>query len=160
MRRKDREITDPIVIEAVLRKARVMHLGLSDEGAPYVVPMHYGYTFEDGKLKIFAHGAKEGRKYDILAKNNRVCVEIDTDEELVPSTDGTACAWGAKFASIIAFGTARVLEDIDEKREGLLTLMKTQTGQDYEMPDASVARVNVLRIDVETYSCKAKYDGR
>ena len=160
MRRKDREITDPAVIREILAKARVMHLGMSDGGVPYVVPMHYGFTLEDGRLTLYAHGAREGRKYDVLAKNNRVCVEIDTDEELVPGTDGTACAWGAKFASVIAFGTARVLEDIEEKRTGLKVLMKTQTGRDYEMPDASVARVNVLRVDIDEYSCKAKYDGR
>ena len=52
MRRKDREITDPEQIRAILGRARVLHLGLYDGEYPYVVPMHYGFTFEDGKLTL------------------------------------------------------------------------------------------------------------
>lgn len=43
MRRKDREITDFGKIEKIISLAGYMHLGLFDEGYPYVVPLHYGY---------------------------------------------------------------------------------------------------------------------
>lgn len=46
MRRKDREITDFGKIEKIISLAGYMHLGLFDEGYPYVVPLHYGYIFE------------------------------------------------------------------------------------------------------------------
>ncbi len=80
------------------------------------------------------------------------------DERLIPGSDGTACSWGAAYASVIAFGAAKVLEDVDEKSIGLNVLMKTQTGREYELPDAAVARINVIRIDVDEFTCKAKYD--
>ena len=93
MRRKDREITDPEQIRAILGRARVLHLGLYDGEYPYVVPMHYGFTFEDGKLTLYTHCAKEGRKLELLRRDARVFVEIDTDEALPPGE--TACSWGA-----------------------------------------------------------------
>ena len=40
-----------------------------DGDEPYVVPMNYGYTLEDGELCIYLHGATVGRKIDIMKKN-------------------------------------------------------------------------------------------
>ena len=41
-----------------------MHLGLFDEGYPYVVPLHYGYIFDGGKLVFYVHCANEGHKLE------------------------------------------------------------------------------------------------
>ena len=73
MRRKDKQVTDPKWMEAVLRRGQVIHLGLAGEdGWPYVVPMCYGYR--DGA--IFLHGAPVGRKHGILAANPKVCFQV------------------------------------------------------------------------------------
>ena len=62
MRRKDREITDREQILEILKNAKILRLGLFDDVYPYVVPLHYGFTFRDGKLAFYAHGAQEGLK--------------------------------------------------------------------------------------------------
>ena len=154
MRRKDREITDIEEIRAILERARVLHLGLYDGEFPYVVPMHYGFTFEDGKLTLYVHCAKEGRKLELLRRDGRVFVEIDTDEALVPGQ--TACSWGARYASVMARGRASIVEDGEEKRRALALLMKTQSGGDFSFTPEMAAAVTVLRIDVETYTAKAR----
>ena len=64
MRRHEKAITDRAAIEAVIRRADVCRLGLSDAGHPYIVPVNFGY--EDGV--IFVHSAPEGRKIDICFK--------------------------------------------------------------------------------------------
>ena len=154
MRRKDREITDTEEIRAILERARVLHLGLHDGEFPYVVPMHYGFTFEDGKLTLYVHCAKEGRKLELLRRDGRVFVEIDTDEALVPGT--TACSWGARYASVMARGRASIVEDGEEKRRALALLMKTQSGGDFSFTPEMAAAVTVLRIDAEDYTAKAR----
>ena len=154
MRRKDREITDMNEIRAILERARVLHLGLNAEEEPYVVPMHYGFTFEGGKLRFYTHCAKEGRKLELLRRDDRVFVEIDTDEALVPGEK--PCAWGASYACVMARGRAAVVEDEEEKAAALRLLMKTQTGEDYEITPAMAAAVCVLRIDAEAFSAKAR----
>ena len=154
MRRKDREITDAGEIREILARARVMHLGLYDGEYPYVVPMHCGFTFEDGKLALYAHCAKEGRKLDLIRRDGRVFVEIDTDEELVPGS--AACAWGACYASVMGRGRASIVEDETEKCRALELLMKTQTGEDFVLTPQAAAAVTVLRIELEEYTAKAR----
>ena len=83
MRRKDREVTDIRQIESIIEKAKVVHIGMIDGGAPYVVPMQYGYVFTDGALTLYLHGAKEGRKIDCIKKNPNVCIELETDIALI-----------------------------------------------------------------------------
>lgn len=53
MRRKDREITDIDKIETIIASARYMHLGMFDGEFPYIVPLHYGYQMEKGKLTFY-----------------------------------------------------------------------------------------------------------
>ena len=154
MRRKDREITDMNEIRAILERARVLHLGLNAEEEPYVVPMHYGFTLEGGKLRFYTHCAKEGRKLELLRRDDRVFVEIDTDEALIPGKK--PCAWGAAYACVMARGRAAVVEDEEEKAAALRLLMKTQTGEDYEITPAMAAAVCVLRIDAEAFSAKSR----
>ena len=154
MRRKDREITDLGEIRAILARARVLHLGLNAEEEPYVVPMHYGFTLEDGKLRFYTHCAKEGRKLELLGRDRRVFVEIDTDEALIPGK--VPCAWGAAYACVMARGRASIVEDEEEKAAALHLLMKTQTGEDFDLTPAMAAAVTVLRIDVEEFSAKAR----
>ena len=48
MRRQKREVTDPVKIEQIIKKAGVVHLGMVDEGKAYIVPLHYGYIYKDG----------------------------------------------------------------------------------------------------------------
>ena len=55
MTRRELEITDIEEIRGILDRAQVLHLGLVDDGFPYIVPMNYGYEMEDGKLTVLAH---------------------------------------------------------------------------------------------------------
>ena len=66
MRRRDREVTDSNEIIHILDTGKVLHLGLVDQGKPYIVPMNYGYILEGNKLVFYLHGALEGRKLDII----------------------------------------------------------------------------------------------
>ena len=154
MRRTDREISDMNEIRAILTRARVLHLGLNAEEEPYIVPMHYGFIFEGGKLTFYTHCAKEGRKLELLRRDARVFVEIDTDEALLPAS--SACAWGAAYACVMARGRAAIVEDAAEKAAALALLMKTQTGEDFDITPAMAAAVTVLRIDAEEFSAKAR----
>ena len=72
MRRSDREITFIEEKLAVIEKNKVMRLAMADNGRPYVVPLNYGYTYENGTLTIYFHCAAEGRKIDILKTNSNV----------------------------------------------------------------------------------------
>ena len=155
MRRNDREVTDEAEIRAVLCRAKVLHLGMVDNGKPYVVPLHYGFEWDEDGLILWCHGAREGRKLDAIRANPTVFVEVDCDAELVSGGD-VACRWGSYYASVMGDGVATIVEDPDEKTHGLRCLMRTQTGRDFEVSPRMAAAVCVLRIEVPQVSAKAR----
>lgn len=155
MRRKDREITDSSSIEQILAKAKIMHVGFHDDEYPYVIAVHYGYRFTDEKLVLWFHGALQGHKLDLIRKDPRVCVELECDTESVDGGD-IPCRYSAYYASIIARGKAIILENREDKKEGIRQLLLNQTGRNFEINDAMVQSVAVVRIDVLEYSAKAK----
>ena len=155
MRRKDRQITDLEAIRAILDKAKVLHLAMIDGARPYVVPMNYGYALADGRLTLYLHGAKEGRKLDVLQQNDRVAFVLETDVSLVSGGD-LPCKYGAAYASVMGEGRATILTDPVEKTDALTMLMKTQTGRNFYITEAMTDTVAVLRIDVEAFTAKAR----
>ena len=50
--RREREITDLEEIIKILEKENIIHIGLVDGDEPYVVPMNYGFTMEDGVFRL------------------------------------------------------------------------------------------------------------
>ena len=150
--RREREVTDPAKILEILDKGMIAHVGMVDGDEPYVVPMNYGYTMDNGKLSIYLHGAKQGRKLDIIRTNPKVFFSIECDVK--PFDGDIACRYGISYASVMGSGTAEILEDPAEKAAGLSVLMKTQTGKDFTFDDRMVSIVSVIKIDAEWYTAK------
>lgn len=155
MRRKDREITDLTEIEGIIRTARYVHLGMVDGAVPYVVPMHYGYTMDNGALTLYLHSAREGRKLDVIRANPNVFVEIDTDEALISGGD-VACKYGAAYSCVMGDGRAVIVEDADEKARALSILMRAQTGRDFPITEQMTEHVAVIRVEVDKLSAKRR----
>ena len=155
MRRKDRDVTDTAAIRAILDKAQVLHLAMIDGDRPYVVPLHYGYSLIDGRLTLYLHSAKEGRKLDVLQKNGRVAFVLETDVSSISGGE-IPCKYGAAYASVMGEGKAVLLTDPAEKAAALQILMRTQTGRDFTITEAMTDTVAVLRIDVEAFTAKAR----
>ena len=154
MRKREREITDETMIRDILDRAQVIHLGLSDEGQPYVVPMNYGYVLEDGKLTFYLHGALEGYKYEVMEKNPRISFSIECDVK--PFEGRVACQYGTAYQSLMGRGTAVIIDDVQQKQDAMTILMKTQTGKDFTFNEKLVSIVSVIRIDVTDYTAKKR----
>ena len=152
MTKRERQITDINRIRAILDTASVLHLGLAVDNEPYVVPMNYGYTMEGDKLTIYLHGATRGKKLDMIRANPRVFFEMDCDR--VPFEGEKPCQYGMVYSSVMGRGTARIVEDMEEKKRAMTILMKTQTGKDFTFDDKLVGMVAVIRIDVAEYTAK------
>ena len=152
MTKRERQVTDPEQILHILDTAKVVHLGLSVNDEPYVVPMNYGYTMEDGKLTLYLHSAVRGKKLDMIRANSKVFFEIDCDRM---SFEGRVpCQYGMVYSSIMGRGTATLVEDAEGKKQAMTILMKTQTGKDFSFNDRLVSIVTVIRIDVSEYTAK------
>ena len=72
----------------------------------------------------------------------------------MPFEGDKPCQYGLVYSSVMGRGTARILEDTEEKIRAMTLLMKTQTGKDFDFTDRLVSIVSVIRIDVAEYTAK------
>jgi len=148
VRKPEKEIKDRSEIDTIIRRSKVCRLGMADNGQPYIVPLCFGY---DGNA-VYFHCAKEGRKLDIISGNKSVCLEFDTIEGIVEADK--ACDWGIKYQSVIAFGKAKVIEAMDEKRAGLTALMSQYSNQTFSFPDEKLAITCMVKVEIEEITGK------
>lgn len=149
MRRRDKQITDRAEIESIIQKAAICRIALCVNNVPYIVPLNYGY--KDNAL--YLHSAREGKKIDMLAKNSRVCFEIDTDHELVLCEDGCECSF--KYKSVIGFGEAHIVNDPVEKKNALDVIMEHYTGKtSFNYGEKAINAVAVIKLEIESMTGK------
>ena len=122
--RTDRAIEDPKVIEEILYHNPVGHLGLSWKNQPYVVPLLF--AFKDGN--IYLHSADSGMMMEFLCNNPSVCFEVEEFLSIVPGP--VPCKYSNTYRSVIAFGTAQILTDPDEKTTGLRLIVEKYAGEE------------------------------
>lgn len=104
----------------ILQSATAGVLAVSgDNGYPYAVPVSYAYA--DGK--IYFHSALRGHKIDAIHRNPKVSFCVIDKDEVKPQQFTTY------FRSVIAFGTARIVEDEAEKM-GALRLLAARYSDD------------------------------
>jgi len=160
MRRADREVADPRQVEAIVATCKIVNIAYTDAEGITIVPLNFGYVFdtESNHLTLYFHGSATGRKMDaVKAVGNALLVafEMATDCEVVEGH--TLCNWGEAFKSIVGNGTASLVEDLDECRHGLQTLMAQQAHMpNVEFTDAQVRSVTVWKIEVDYFTTKVR----
>ncbi|MCF7936038.1 MAG: pyridoxamine 5'-phosphate oxidase family protein [Synergistales bacterium] len=146
MRRTDLEISDRGEIEEILGQSQVLHVGLFDEAYPYVFPITYGYR--DGRL--YMHSATTGKKIDLIRRDPRASFQVETD---VVFHDDPKKSSGITltYRSVIGFGSLRILEDSDEKREGIRILAAhyDERGARVERSDEALRNVAILELTID-----------
>jgi nitroimidazol reductase NimA-like FMN-containing flavoprotein (pyridoxamine 5'-phosphate oxidase superfamily) len=154
MRRSDREVTDIEDKLGILRRCKTLRLALSEQNQPYIVPLNFGFEYADGILTLYMHGAREGKKVDILNRNKQVSFEMDGEHALIPGREPANYSFA--YESIIGFGIAEILEKDDEKTRGLNLLMRRQTGEDrdYVFPPEQLRNTLVFRVRVSSFTAK------
>jgi len=140
MRRNEKEIKERAVLEEILRESRVGRLGTAVDGRPYVVPMNFVYT----NGSIILHTRRDGKKVKDIQRNPRVCFEVDSGE-IMEGDDPCDYSW--RYRSVIADGTAAIIEDPKEKLKALRLLSdKYAFGQGRRLDQEKVERFNDLLV--------------
>jgi len=149
MRRNDKEITDFAKIEDVIRKSTVCRLGLSKDDRAYIIPINFGYQDK----ALYFHSAKSGTKVEILKTNPKVCFEFDIDMGIVRMEE-SGCNWSNRYQSVIGFGTAVFIEDIEKKRDALDILMANYADEKFDYPFSSIENTLIFKVEIESVTGK------
>lgn len=152
LRRKDREINETNELLQVIDQCKICRITMQDNEGLYIVPMNFGYIYENKQLVLYFHSAKEGRKISALKENSNVCFEMDCEHRLI--TGDKACKYSYSFKSIIGNGTAVFLDDAEEKKSALSILMKHQTGQEFSFDDGMMDSVSVFKVVAHQFTGK------
>ncbi len=149
MRRREREITERKVLREILDRAAICRLAMSDNNEPYVIPLNFGYRDD----VLYIHCAQEGRKLDILKKNDRVCFEVDIDHALVKGE--SACDWGMKGSSVVGFGKASFVDDEVGKRQALDIIMRHYGAPEpFTYKEKGFEKVLIIKVEIESMTGK------
>jgi len=153
MRRSDREVKDSARIDEIIRMCDCCRLGLVDGDGVYIVPLNFGFKSENGRRTLYFHGAKEGKKIELIKAHPFVGFELDTNHAVTAGEK--ACDYSFLYSSVIGKGVAAVVEDIEEKRAALQLIMEHYSGKgNWSLPDEAVEGVAVIRLEVVELSCK------
>ena len=145
--RTKRLFQDAETIKTIIDKCTVCYVGLADENnMPYVVPFNFGYQNQC----IYLHSAQQGKKMDIMRKNNKVCVTFSTDHQMAFQHEEVACSYLMRYRSVQVFGHIEFIEGFDEKVEALNIFMQKYTGRDFKYGGPSVDEVSVYKVIIDT----------
>lgn len=120
-------ITDRGELEQLLAQARSGCLAtVGADGQPYITPLNHLYC--DGC--IYFHCALTGRKLTNIAHNPRVCFAVYDQHKLILGQKAGDCS--TRYASVLCFGTARIVADGPRKQELLTALSAHYMGYEPE----------------------------
>jgi len=148
MRRKEREITDRTAIEAILAKADICRIAFNDKGYPYIVPMNFGY--KDNCL--YFHSAPEGRKIDLIKKDDRVAFEVSTYKGPVPK--GVPCGWKFEYRSVMGVGRIHIIDDPKAKKRAVDILIRHYSKRKHKVLPEKMEKLVMLKLEIERMTAK------
>lgn len=123
-------------------------------GAPYVIPMSYGFVQENGRFTLYMHGAGEGEKIERIKSDPRAAFVLFTGNAVYGSGK-EACRYTTSFDSVCGSGTIRIVTDETEKRAGLEAIMAHYApGKVFEFDEKMLHATCVMALDVEAISGK------
>lgn len=101
------------IIYSILDEGLVCHVGFQHEGHPFVIPTGYGRAGD----KLYIHGSRASRMMSLLRNGTEVCVTVTLLDALVLAR--SAFHHSMNYRSVVIFGKAQEVEDLDEKQEAL-----------------------------------------
>ncbi|MFO7925999.1 MAG: pyridoxamine 5'-phosphate oxidase family protein [Halobacteriota archaeon] len=153
-----RAVDDDEWIETFLTREPMGVVGLVDEGTPYLV--NQLFVYDSSKHAIFLHGANTGKTKTLVQRGDSTpaCFTASRMGRLLPAE--MPVDFDVEYASVVAFGSIRLIDGGDRKRRALERIMdkfapELDPGEDYEpIADASIERTSVYRIDIDGWSGK------
>lgn len=150
MRRKDRQKDEAFAWNVIKKCDYAAFCCTEPDGSPYSVPICPAVLGDS----VYFHCALEGKKLDILKKDNRVCLSAVSRAKAVEDK------YTMEFDSAVLFGTAEIVEDDSEKIAALRAICDKYAPSNKDGFEAAVKRslfrTGIVRINVTSLTGKQK----
>ena len=149
-------------IRPFLRQAKVGHIASVRDGQPFLNPTTF--WFDEANHQMIFHSNVSGRIRSNIESHPRVCFEASELGKMLPAN--VALEFSLQFRSVIVFGKARLVTDLDEARRVLYGLIHKYfpamtAGREFrEITDKELKRTSVYAIQIEEWSGKENWKDR
>jgi nitroimidazol reductase NimA-like FMN-containing flavoprotein (pyridoxamine 5'-phosphate oxidase superfamily) len=151
-RRHLRGVYDKEQVHAILDEGFICHVGFVIDGQPFVIPTAYARSGE----QIYIHGSAASRL--MKGKEVDVCLTVTLLDALVVARSSFHTSMN--YRSVVAMGTARLVTDIDQKREALRLFTNHVIAGRWEQAkqptDQELKATSVLSLPLEEVSAKIR----
>jgi nitroimidazol reductase NimA-like FMN-containing flavoprotein (pyridoxamine 5'-phosphate oxidase superfamily) len=145
---------EPEIIHAILDATFLAHVGFQIDGQPFVIPTLYGRE-ED---KLYLHGSVASRMLGELETGVPACVTVTLVDGLVLAR--SAFHHSMNYRSVMAFGTARKIEEPAQKTRALRIIsehLMAGRWNDVRSPSEKELKATaVLEFSIEEASAKVR----
>jgi nitroimidazol reductase NimA-like FMN-containing flavoprotein (pyridoxamine 5'-phosphate oxidase superfamily) len=158
VRRADRAVQDDAWIIAILQSVPFGGLATVCDGQPFI--NNNLFAFDEAAHAMYTHTAALGRTRSNVEEDNRCCFSVSQMGRLLPHE--TALGMSVEYASVVVFGRASVVKDVDERERALQLLLAKyfphlHPGIDYRaITPQELAITTVYRIEIDEWSGKRK----
>ena len=141
VRRSDRQVDDDAWVAQMLRTAATGTMALSHDGQPFVNTNIF--VHDAARSIIYTHTAAVGRTRAVVEASPFVCFTVMEMGRLLPAS--VALEFSVEYASVVLFGTASIVDSVEEELTALNLLMAKYAphlvpDRDYRAPIAEEAR--------------------
>lgn len=151
---------DAETIYGILDAGFLAHVGFCVEGQPFVIPTLYGRVRDasGGPDKLCLHGSAASRMLRELSAGVPACVTVTHVDGIVLAR--SAFHHSMNYRSVVAFGTARQIDDVQGKAEALRVIsdhLIAGRWEDVRNPTAKELKAtSVLEFTIEEASAKIR----
>jgi uncharacterized protein len=153
----DRGFYDHATVHALLDAAALCHVSYVVDGMPYCTPTLFWR--EGGRL--YWHGSNSSRMLRNLDEGEPACLTVTHLDSLVLARCGFNHS--ADYRSVMAFGHARLVADLEEKKRALVMMVDRffpgRTAQLRPSTQQEINATTVIMMDIERASAKIRAKG-
>lgn len=143
-------IHDRNEIDAIIKQCKTCYVAMSADDVPYVLPMNFAM---DGD-QVILHSAQQGRMWETIKKNPKVCINWTLGEELAWQDVKVGCSYRVKSQSVIIEGTAKIVEDFDEKQRIVGQFMTHYSEMPFKFSAPAIRNVGLLLVTISKITAK------
>lgn len=149
-------------IRAFLHAGQIAHIAARWDGQPFVTPTTY--FFDESGHRLIFHSNLAGRLRANIERHPEVCVEVSEFGRVLPAN--VALEFSLQYRSVIVFGEAYLLEDPEDQRGVMHSLIRKyfgemELGKDYRpATDKELQRTSIYEVRIQSWSGKENWKER
>lgn len=143
-------IHDRTEIDNILKQCKTCWVAMSENDVPYVLPMNFAM---DGD-RVILHSAQQGRMWETIQKNPKVCINWILGEDLAWQDEQVACSYRVRSKSVLVEGTAEIVEDFEEKARIVSQFMTQYSELPFKFNEPAIRNVGILLVPITKLSAR------